>query len=300
VIQNKIGFWLIHTFHARLLKLPASTPQLIKSPTGIISKHLFKSKRLFTMKLGSILALVSSSFAIKATDADTSFLRKVTKVANGSGLAGRDKVNYGDESGFAGVAIFMDGVTGHDGSSDDIVSNCLVNAFNTVHKKANDDYELSDAFVAKSFVVPSPNSTLTDENDVLVASNPGDGDIRATQTKKKKNQAVLTGGSRLAITVVFAIRTIFYLRRLFSRTLWPRTMATCTRPSKKSFAASSSRRAVKCLPALAVARFPSSVRLSLQLTLSHRRPPRHLTPRKKMAWLVSPTSIVAANTRRTS
>jgi hypothetical protein len=140
------------------------------------------------MKLGSILALVSSSFAIKATDADTSFLRKVTKVANGSGLAGRDKVNYGDESGFAGVAIFMDGVTGHDGSSDDIVSNCLVNAFNTVHKKANDDYELSDAFVAKSFVVPSPNSTLTDENDVLVASNPGDGDIRATQTKKKKNQ----------------------------------------------------------------------------------------------------------------
>jgi hypothetical protein len=128
------------------------------------------------MKLGSILALVSP-FAIAATAAaDTSFLRKDT---NGSGLTGRGKVDYGDESGYAGVVIVMNGVTSQDGASNDIVSNCLVNAFNTVHKKFNDDYELENAIVVQSFVVPSPSSIITDENDEPA------GDVRAAPSKKK-------------------------------------------------------------------------------------------------------------------
>jgi hypothetical protein len=108
-----------------------------------------------------LLALFSSfAIAIVATATDTSFLRKSSTTVDMADDAGLGT------TGETGVLIVIEGVTNPAGADNDIVTHCLVNAFNKVHKNGHDDdYVLHDAAVVKDVVVPTPK-TDNDSGDV--------------------------------------------------------------------------------------------------------------------------------------
>jgi hypothetical protein len=196
------------------------------------------------MKLGSILALICS-IAATAYASNATFFRKPVKGGIGRGKSHDDSAF----KGYSGVVIVIDGVSSKAGASNDMVTKCLVNAFNTVHKHAHDDYELSNTFLIKSVVVPYIINNTTDE-ELIAFSNVGD--VRAAKKKKKKTLIKTSNGARLAMSVVSAVPTPLMAAtcptRAFSTNYMPRRMATCTRPFKPSFATHSLLRVMRLWP----------------------------------------------------